>query len=249
VAEQPVWTDELLESPHEAADKAGRVRRMFDAIAPTYERVNRLFSAGRDAYWRRKACALADVRPDDRVLDVACGTGDFARAFIAAGARRVVGIDFAHQMVVQAATHSACRRSSSVLLAEGDALRLPFADASFAIVSCAFGVRNFADLDAGLSEMRRVLGPGGRMVILEFTRPPNAAVRRVYEWYTTRVMPRAAGWISGDRCGAYRYLPRSVVSFLDAVQMCERMRRCGLGCVAATPLTLGAVTVYVGSRD
>ncbi len=245
-----VWTDELLESPHETADKAGRVRRMFNAIAPRYELVNSICSVGRDAYWRREAVRLARVRADDLVLDVACGTGDFARAFARAKPALVIGTDFAHEMLVRAHGEGGARAGQARPLrwVEGDALRLPFAGGSFTVVSCAFGVRNLADLDVGLREIHRVLRPGGRVVILEFTRPANAHFRRLYEWYSTRLMPAAATWISGDRCGAYRYLPRSVVSFLDARQMCQRLEKVGFERASAMPLTFGVVTAYIAQR-
>jgi len=254
---QQVWTDALLDSPHEVRDKAQRVRTMFNAIAPRYELVNTLFSGGRDAYWRRKAVELASVRREDVVLDVACGTGDFARAFVRSGAGQVVGADFAHEMLLCAGRRPRSAGGGRTDAAgftgphwiEADALRLPFADESFSIVSCAFGLRNLGDLDQGLREARRVLRPGGRCVILEFTRPDNAMFRRVYEFYSNRLMPKAATMISGDRYGAYRYLPRSVVSFLTAEEMCRRLREAGLSQPRATPLTLGVVTVYVAGRD
>lgn len=243
------WGDEQLAAPHAAPDKAARVRRMFDAIAPRYELVNHLFSFGRDKAWRRVAVQMARVRPDDDVLDIACGTGDFARAFAAtqgaARPRRVVGCDFAHQMLVLAAAHS----TTDLHWVEADALALPFRDESFSITSCAFGVRNFQDLDAGLREMRRVLRPGGRAVILEFTRPGRALMRGIYELYANRFMPVAASLVSGDRTGAYHYLPRSVESFLSAEQMCARLRGAGFARVEFRPLTFGVVTVYVAHRD
>jgi len=254
VADKQVWTPDLLQSPHKAADKGPRVRRMFNAIAPRYELVNSLFSAGRDAYWRRRAVELAQVRADDDVVDIACGTGDFARAFRKAGPRRVVGCDFAHQMLIRAAGFSPRGRTAQAEArgsewVEADALRLPFRNGSFSITSCAFGVRNFANLDAGLREMHRVLRPGGRAIILEFMRPTNAVIRRVYEFFSNRVMPIAASWVSGDRSGAYRYLPRSVVTFLDADQMCARLHTAGFVQVTATPLTWGVVMVYVATRS
>lgn len=217
---------------------------MFNAIAPRYEWINALFSAGRDAAWRRRAVALAHITPADRVLDVACGTGDFARAFARACPRSVVGCDFAHAMLVRAGD----RPTERAVWCEADALRLPFDAGRFTAVSCAFGVRNFADLDAGLREMYRVLAPGGRVVILEFTRPKHRVARGLYELYAHRVMPRAAGWLSGDATGAYRYLPRSVVSFLSAEQMCARLRGVGFMRPSATPLTMGVVTVYQGTK-
>lgn len=253
---ETLWTPETLDAPHAVPDKARRVRAMFNAIAPRYEMVNSVCSAGRDSYWRRKAVELCDVEARDIVLDVACGTGDFTRAFASAGVRFAVGCDFAHAMLVRANGASeraggrkapgpgggrrTCRR-----LCEADATCLPFRGGSFTIVSCAFGVRNFQDLDGGLREMRRVLRSGGRAVILEFSRPANRWLRRFYEFYAARVMPRTASWLSGDRSGAYRYLPQSVVSFLTAKDMCARLSQAGFVRVDATPLTFGVVTVYV----
>lgn len=243
--EDPVWTRELLDSPHNAPDKAQRVRRMFNAIAPRYEWINTVFSAGRDAGWRRTAVGLADVRCDDDVLDIACGTGDFARSLAVAGPRLVVGSDFAHQMLLRGAN----RPGFGTHWCEGDALNLPFASGSFSITSCAFGVRNFQDLDTGLREMFRVLRSGGRAVILEFTTPANRFARAFVGLYTARFMPVVASLISGDRSGAYRYLPKSVVSFADAEEMCNRLRGVGFVRPRATRLTMGLVTVYLAWRD
>jgi len=217
---------------------------MFNAIAPTYERVNRVFSVRRDAYWRRRAVALAGVGRADVVLDIACGTGDLARAMAARGPRLVIGCDFARAMLVQAAEHA----TTPLVCIEADALRLPLADGSVTATGCAFGVRNFENLDSGLREMHRVLTPGGRAVILEFTRPASRLIRAGYEFYTARLMPLLASWLSRDRTGAYRYLPRSVVSFLDAGQMCDRLVAAGFRRVQATPLTCGVVTVYVAHK-
>lgn len=243
--DKPAWTREVLGNPHDVTDKAGRVRRMFDAIAPRYELVNSVFSLGCDAAWRRRAVQLARVSGDDDILDLACGTGDFARAFSQAGPRLVVGCDFAHEMLLRANG----QRGSAALWCEADALHIPFRDGAFSITSCAFGVRNFQDLDTGLREMFRVLRAGGRAVILEFTRPRNRVIRRLYELYSTRFMPPVASLLSNDRTGAYRYLPCSVVSFLDAEQMCARLRRAGFARTTATPLSLGVVTVYVATRN
>lgn len=244
--EQPAWTADLLHAPHDAPDKASRVRTMFNAIAPRYELVNALCSGGRDAAWRRKTIRLAGVTAEDDVLDVATGTGDLARAFAKVGPRSIVGTDFAHEMLSRARLDT----SGGVdHWCEADALRLPFRDQTFSITSCAFGVRNFRDLDAGLREMYRVLRSGGRAVILEFTRPTNALARGCYEIYSNRLMPVVAGWVSGDKSGAYRYLPKSVVSFLNAAQMCERLRAVGFQEATATPLTLGVVTVYIATKS
>lgn len=220
---------------------------MFDSVAPRYELVNHLFSVGRDIAWRRRAVALVCAGRQDAVLDVACGTGDLLRAFagLAEPPQQRVGCDFSHGMLCRAA---ADRRNGGCCWIEADALRLPLASASFTVVSCAFGVRNFQDLDAGLREMGRILRVGGRAVILEFTRPANRLLRGLYEFYAGRLMPWAATWVSGDRTGAYRYLPRSVVSFVNVEEMCARLERAGFGDIRATRLSMGIVTVYVGTK-
>jgi len=218
---------------------------MFNAIAPRYELVNTVFSAGMDARWRRTAVALAGANPEDDILDIACGTGDFTRAFARARPRSIIGCDFAHDMLKRAGVSS----NSSVHWCEADALRLPFPSGVFSITGCAFGVRNFCDLDSGLKEMHRVLRIGGRAVILEFSRPRNMLARGAYGVYSRWIMPAAASWLSGDRTGAYRYLPRSVASFVDVPELMDRLARAGFDRVRAASLTLGIVTVYIAYRD
>ncbi len=244
---EALWDEERLGSPHAQSDKAVRVRRMFETIAPTYELVNTLFSLGRDRAWRRRSVVLARVTARDRVLDIACGTGDFARAFRQhpTGPGVVVGCDFAHTMLTLAAVHGA----AGIEWVEGDALNLPFASGEFTVAGCAFGVRNFQRLDRGLREMNRVLADGGRAVILEFTRPSNRLWRYLYEFYASSIMPWGATLVSRDRTGAYRYLPRSVVSFPDAGAMCRHLKRAGFATVTATPMTFGVVTIYVATKD
>ena len=244
--DERLWDDRRLEEPHSQADKADRVRQMFNAIAPTYELVNTVFSAGRDQSWRRRAVRLASMRSGDRVLDVACGSGDFLRAFDRWGDQpsRLIGADFSHNMLQLAGERS----GKALRWCEADALRLPFADRSFDIASCAFGVRNFQDLDVGFGEIYRVLADGGRFVILEFTRPQNRLLRWFYEFYCGRIMPIGAAWISRDRTGAYRYLPKSVVSFASSRELCDRLVGVGFAEVAEHPLTFGAVTVYVATK-
>ncbi len=240
-----VWTDDRLSDPHGQPDKAARVQAMFDAIAPTYERVNTIMSAGRDRYWRRRAVQLAQTGPDDRVLDIACGTGNFARAFHAARPQAVVGCDFAANMLALARRNG----EKQIDWCRCDALDLPFEDATFTITSCAFGVRNFQDLPLGLREMHRVLRPGGRAVILEFSMPRAGPLGRLYLLYFRRVLPRVATIISGDSSGAYRYLPQSVTSFADAAAMSASLHEAGFGRVEHWTLTIGIVTVFVAWKD
>lgn len=241
----PIWDAAALADPHRRDDKADRVRRMFDRIAPTYELVNSLSSAGQDRYWRRRAVRLSGAGATDEVLDIACGTGDLARAFARAGVSRVIGADFAMDMLRQASR----RATAGVTWCLADAQRLPVAAGSFTIASCAFGVRNFQSLSAGLAEMHRVLRPGGRAVILEFSLPTRPLLRRAYRLYLEGILPRLAGLVSRDRSGAYRYLARSVVSFVDEQGMVDALRGVGFAEVARHPLTFGVVQVYVARKS
>jgi len=238
-----LWDDQRLAAPHEQPDKATRVRAMFDNIAPTYERVNRVMSLGIDASWRKKAVRLSNVQPTDDVLDLACGTGDFARAFAAANPRSVTGSDFSAGMLA-----GAVARPSDIGWCQADALCLPFPDAHFDILSCAFGVRNFQDLDAGLREMFRVLRPQGRVCILEFTTPRSAILGGLYRFYFHNILPRAAAVISGDRSGAYRYLPESVSTFKNEHGMEEALAAAGFTNVRHHSLTMGVAAVYLGVK-
>lgn len=243
-ASKTVWDESRLGNPHEQPDKARRVQAMFNEIAPTYEVVNRVLSAGRDAYWRRKAVAMAKIEPIDRVLDLACGTGDFARAFADADPAVIVGSDFAERMLALAVSHPSprCR------WCRGDALSLPFADESFTVVSCAFGVRNFQNLSVAFNEMHRVLKPGGRVVILEFTMPSSRILGSAYSFYFRRILPRAARFISGDRSGAYDYLPQSVGSFISVVGLKRELESAGFVSLESKSLTIGIVTVYLARK-
>ena len=257
----PAWTkDDLRDNPHQRADKARKVRDMFTAIAGSYDLNNRLHSFGQDQRWRRKAVKLAQLQPGDRVLDVACGTGDLTIAFrdalrkrsatndTAAGQRPahlpVVGLDFTYAMLPPAVRKSA----EGCAYLNGDAMALPFADQSFDVVSIAFGLRNVADPAAAVREFRRVLRPGGRLVILEFSEPRNALFRWGSRLYTERIMPKTATWIARDRYGAYQYLPRSVATFLDSQGMTRLLRDAGLTDVGTTRVSLGVATIYVARR-
>ncbi len=242
-----LWDEQTLRDPHAREDKARRVRAMFDAIAHSYERVNRIVSLGQDARWRKRAVALAEPRPGEVVLDVCCGTGDMIRTFARTqpGLARIVGVDFAGRML-RGGRYDGLDVPVHLLRADG--LRLPLRDACADIVSCAFGVRNFQDLDAGLREFARVLRPGGRCVILEFAMPESRLVRWGYRVYSDRVLPLLATWVSRDRTGAYRYLPRSIETFDRPDQMVRRLEGTGFEAVRAVPLNLGTVVIYAGRR-
>lgn len=219
---------------------------MFDAIARRYDLLNRMLSAGIDQRWRRAATvALADAEPK-RVLDVATGTGDLAIAVIEGGAESVVGVDIAEEML-EVAREKVRRRGmeEQVTLRVGDAERLPFSDRQFDAATVAFGVRNFEDLQRGLQEIRRVLRPGGKIVVLEFSSPKHFPVRQVYAFYSRFVMPWIGRLISRDK-GAYTYLPESIRAFPDGENFLAELRMAGFEQVEAKPLTFGIATLYAG---
>lgn len=240
------WTgEELAGDPHRHAEKARKVRRMFGAIAGRYDLNNRLHSFGRDQAWRRATVRMAGVREGDRVLDVACGTGDLTRLFARAGAGEAVGADFTPEMLEIARRKT---RDANARYIEADAMDLPFEDASFDVVSIAFGIRNVAEPARALAEFHRALRPGGRLVILEFSRPRNPLVRWGNRIYCNTIMPRTATLLSGDRSGAYWYLPRSVETFLAPEEMARAMEEAGFEEIRRRPMTFGVCTCHRGVK-
>lgn len=220
---------------------------MFDKVAPRYDFLNRVLSLRRDVGWRRRAVELARLGPNEVALDVGVGTGDLAFDLLAASPApsRVVGIDVSGAMLDLARARAAASPLGPRFEARiADAQALAFDDASFDRVVAGFAVRNFGDLEAGLREMRRVLRPSGRAVILELSTPPNAAVRAVFGAYFHGVAPRLAAALGGD-AGAYRYLPRSVARFPGAVRVAELLRAAGFSRVRFERLAFGIAAVHV----
>jgi demethylmenaquinone methyltransferase/2-methoxy-6-polyprenyl-1,4-benzoquinol methylase len=247
-ASAPAWSEQdLTGDPHAKADKATRVQRMFSAIAGSYDLNNRLHSLGRDQAWRRAAVRMAGVQTNDVVLDVACGTGDLALAFAEASPKRVMGSDFTFQMLTRARQKST-RAPAPVHYHAADALRLPLPDESVDVVSIAFGIRNVADSEAALAEFYRVLRPGGRMIVLEFGLPRQKALRAGYNFYFNHVLPRTAALVARDRSGAYKYLPRSVNTYLDRPAMKNALRDTGFTQVTSKALTFGIAICYRGVK-
>lgn len=224
------------------------VQDIFNDIAPKYDLLNHLLSMNVDKRWRRRAMKLLDACDKESLLDVACGTGDFSIAAHKAGVKHVTGIDISEKMVeIGRKKISALELENSIELYCGDAEKMLFADNSFDAVTVAFGVRNFENLKIGLTEMNRVLRPGGKIVILEFSMPQTFPMRQLYLFYFRCILPLIGGWISGNR-GAYTYLPDSVMKFPQGEKFLAIMTACGFKKVTCTPLTFGIASLYMGFK-
>lgn len=243
--ESPAATEAARGGP----DKRTYVRRAFEQIAPRYDLLNHLLSLNVDRLWRRRAVETLDWRrqPRGTYLDLCAGTMDLAAmlAGMPGFEGRIVAADFAEPMLL-AGRGKATTGTVAPLVA--DAVCLPLRDGSLAGAIAAFGVRNLDDLDAGLREVRRVLEPGGRFVILDFATPRNRIVGALYGFYFNSVLPRIGSLISGHR-DAYRYLPESVANFPSPEQLAERMRRAGFAAVSWRSLTFGIAAIHAGTRQ
>jgi demethylmenaquinone methyltransferase/2-methoxy-6-polyprenyl-1,4-benzoquinol methylase len=221
--------------------------RMFNRIARRYDLLNRVLSMRQDVAWRKRLRRHLPDRPNLRVLDVATGTADVLLT-LAKDTRvtRGVGLDMAAEMLSVGQGKIAGRNlAAHTTLVRGDGVRLPFADGAFDAATIAFGIRNVPDVPAALAEMRRVLAPGGRAMVLEFSLPGNALMRHAYLFYFRHVLPRLGGFVSGDR-KAYVYLNRTVETFPYGEAFLELMRAAGFRSVGAEPLTFGIATLYRG---
>ncbi len=227
------------------------LRTMFDRIVPRYDLMNRIMTGGRDRVWRRLAVREALRRrivPETRVLDIATGTGDLAIALRDAGAGTVVGLDFSSHMLRAARRKEGVTARPRISWVEGDAMALPFADASFDAVTVGFGLRNMPSYPGALREMARLLRPGGVLVCLETTPLTTPALRSVFAWYFSRVVPLVGGLLSGDP-DAYGYLPASAAAFPDAEALGRMMLDVGFSRVRFLRLGLGTVALHVATCD
>ncbi len=228
---------------------------LFDRIAHSYDTVNHVLSLNIDKCWRKKTVRmLADnkrriTNTSLHALDVAIGTADLAIEILKREkATRVTGLDLSTEMMRIGAEKAAKQgMSEQISFVEGSALEMPFEDAQFDAVTCGFGVRNFSDLDKGLSEMHRVLLPGGTVLILEFSYPTNPIIRWAYNFYFSRLMPLIGGLISKDK-KAYTYFYHSVKNFVWGEEMVERLEKAGFKDVTNTILTFGIAQIYKGTK-
>ena len=232
-------------------DKQNYIHTIFSSISKRYDFLNSLLSLTLDKSWREFAVSVSDLEPGCRVLDVCTGTGELALAYAKAlfYKTRVIGTDFCHEMLVICKQKLGIKKVENALVPiEADTLCLPFKDNSFDVASAAFGIRNVTDIRRGIREMARVIVPGGRVVILEFTQPTNLIFRGIYYLYFTKILPLIGNIISQNRHDAYGYLPNSVMTFPDKNQLKEIMEECGLMDVKVYLKIFGIVAIHVGRK-
>ena len=242
------------------------VRTLFATIADRYDLITRVLSFGQDARWKAKLVRAADLRPGERALDLACGTGDIAFAVADSGAR-TFGLDITHRMLQLAANRkpqSASRRLRQGYGAQakpqaaspkpqnrficGDMANLPFPSALFDVVTTGYGLRNVPDLDAAIDEIARVLKPGGRLLSLDFNRPESPIVRNAYLWYLTGV-GAALGWLLHRDPDTYRYIPASIRRYPGARGVADKMRARGFTNVRVVPVLFGLMSIHIAHRN
>lgn len=227
-----------------------RIRKMFGSIAPTYDFLNHLLSLNIDRWWRWRVTKLVPPRGDAPILDLCTGTGDLALAYdrAARGQVEIIGADFCGEMLDLAKKKLTRQQAEHIRFFQADAQQLPLEPNQFQIVCVAFGLRNVTDTDRGIAEMTRVARPGGRVAILEFSKPRGSLFGRLYQWYFRYLLPLVGQFISRSKDSAYRYLPQSVQEFPDGEALAERLRSHGLKNVTFTPFTFGIATLYVGVK-
>jgi demethylmenaquinone methyltransferase/2-methoxy-6-polyprenyl-1,4-benzoquinol methylase len=231
--------------------KKEKIRQMFDGIAPDYDRLNHLMSLGVDRSWRRRALRwIVDAQRPQRILDIACGTGDFSLAIARRmhADSRITGLDLSEGMLaVMREKVEAAGLSERISCLQGDCEAMPFPDGSFDVATIAFGIRNFEHREAALREILRVLRPGGRLVILELSVPENKPLRWGYNLYFMHFVPWIGGLVSGDKA-AYKYLPASVQQFPGRREWTATMAHCGYADVRHKAFTFGLCRMYTGEK-
>ncbi len=232
----------------DTSSKKQQVARMFDSISGRYDFLNHFLSLGIDILWRKKAIRLLDALQPKIILDVATGTGDFSIEAMSLHPEKIIGVDISEGMLEVGRRKMREKKLDAVIeLRSGDSENLPFEDNFFDAVIVAFGVRNFENLDRGLSEMLRVLKPGGRVIVLEFSRPSKFPFKQLYNVYFTTILPLIGRWISSDQ-EAYRYLPESVRAFPDGKAFLKILSDIGYKNPQCNPLTFGISSLYWGTK-
>jgi demethylmenaquinone methyltransferase / 2-methoxy-6-polyprenyl-1,4-benzoquinol methylase len=232
----------------DATGKKEQVARMFDTISGKYDFLNHFLSLGIDIRWRKKAIReLVDLRPR-LILDVATGTGDFAIEALKLNPDKVIGVDISEGMLDQGRQKMRKRGySERIDMVTGDSENLPFEENKFDAITVGFGVRNFENLEKGLLEMKRVLRPGGKIVVLEFSKPRVFPFKQLYQFYFRYILPTLGRWISRDAT-AYTYLPESVQAFPDGRDFTNILEKLGFKQIACKPLTFGISSLYIGVK-
>lgn len=242
-----------MESTHvtpynKTTGKKRQVEEMFDNIAPSYDFLNHLLSVNIDKLWRRKATKLLRPLNPQSILDVATGTGDFAIELMKLKPKEIVGVDISEGMLEVGRKKMKERNLSAIIsLQKADSEQLPFTDNRFDAVTVAFGVRNFENLRAGLQEMHRVIKPGGKAVILEFSKPTAFPVKQLFGFYFKYILPVIGRLFSSDK-RAYTYLPESVQAFPEGAAFVKLMEECGYKAVECKILTFGIASIYTGVK-
>jgi demethylmenaquinone methyltransferase/2-methoxy-6-polyprenyl-1,4-benzoquinol methylase len=235
-------------TPPKVVPKKENVRQMFNNIASSYDFLNHFLSLGIDNLWRKRLVKLILAKNPATVLDVATGTADLAIAVSKKSKARITGIDIAEDMVAIGQKKIAARGlTEQIQLKVADSEKIPFSDFSYEAAIVSFGVRNFENLDKGLSEMNRVLKRGGMIAVLEFSRPKHFPVRNLYMFYFKQILPRIGRMVSGDK-GAYTYLPDSVSQFPDGADFLRHLQLCGFTETKEHRLSFGIATIYTGIR-
>lgn len=239
---------QVVPLPDSNSGKKEQVSGMFDRIAKRYDLLNRVLSLGIDKSWRKKAIkTLASIQPKS-ILDIATGTGDFAIAAMKLNPTKITGLDISKGMLeVGQQKIEKLQLSDKIQLMYGDSEQIPFDNDSYDAVTCAYGVRNFENLEKGLTEMARVMRPGGRLAILEFSRPKSFPFKHIYNFYFNKILPTMGKRVSKDDT-AYTYLPESVKVFPDGDDFLKILEKCGFKDCHARPLTMGITTLYTASK-
>ncbi len=232
--------------------KEVRIRRMFGDIAPWYDLLNHLLSFNVDRYWRWRTTRIVKPNGDEPILDLCTGTGDLALAYHRSCKGRVpiFASDFCHPMLVRAIAKTRKKRATDrIQIIEADSQQVPFPDNTFQIATVAFGLRNVTDFRRGLAEMARVVTPGGRVAVLEFSKPRHWLFGRAYRFYFRHILPKIGQLLSRSRDSAYQYLPASVLEFPDYEALLDEMGKHGLVDLRYHSMTFGIATLYVGTKQ